>query len=58
MINFIKKKIQRLLVSKNTMKIFYLYHFFKGGYKSKKIDISFENKKSRVEIVNNIIKIK
>tara|TARA_X000001036_G_scaffold425900_1_gene452667 strand:- start:425 stop:1147 length:723 start_codon:yes stop_codon:yes gene_type:complete len=58
MINFIKKKLQRLLVSKNTMKIFYLYHFFKGGYKSKKIDISFENKKSRVEIVNNIIKIK
>ena len=56
MINYLNKKIQRLLISKNTMKLFYFYHFLKGGFYSKKIDISFHGKKDRVEIVKNILK--
>ena len=55
MIKLINKKIQRLLISKNMMKIYYLFHYLNGGFKSKKLDISFENKKSRLEIVQNII---
>ena len=51
----LNKKIHRLLTSKNAMRLFYLYHFIAGGFKSKKIDISFDGKKSRVEIVQNII---
>ena len=53
--NFLNKKISRLLVSKNVMKIFYYYHFLKGGFKSKKIDINFSDKKTRQQIVLNII---
>jgi hypothetical protein len=55
---FLNKKIHRLLTSKNVMKLFYLYHYMAGGFKSKKIDISFDGKKSRVEIVQNIIDLK
>ena len=40
------------------MKLFYFYHFLKGGFYSKKIDISFHGKKDRVEIVKNILKKK
>ncbi len=54
----LKKKLQRLLVSKNMMKILYGFHFLTGGYKSKKIDISFKNKKNRLEIVQNILNLK
>ena len=53
--NTIAKKIQRLLVSRNIMKIFRLLHYIQGGYKSKKINVSFDDKKSRLEIVQNII---
>jgi len=56
--SYIIRKIERLLVSKNVMKLFYLFHFLSGGFNSKKIDISFKDKKKRLEIVNNIIKIK
>ena len=56
--NFLNKKISRLLVSKNVMKIFYYYHFLKGGFKSKKIDINFSDKKTRQQIVQNIIDLK
>jgi hypothetical protein len=55
MIVFLKKKIQRLLVSKNVKKLFYIYHYISGGFKSRKIDVSFINKKNRIEIVQNII---
>ena len=55
MIRLFKKKIQRLLISRNMMKIYYLFHCLNGGFKSKKLNISFENKKSRLEIVQNII---
>ena len=37
------------------MKIYYLFHFLNGGFKTKKLNISFEDKKSRLEIVQNII---
>jgi len=53
-----RKKLQRLLVSKNMMKILFGFHFLTGGYKSKKIDISFKNKKNRLEIVQNILNLK
>ncbi len=53
--NTIAKKIQRLLDSRNTMKIFYFFHFLSGGFKSKKIDVSFEGRESRIDIVKSII---
>ena len=58
MINYLNKKIQRLLISKNIMKLFYFFHFLSGGFYSKKIAISFQGKKNRVEIVKNILKKK
>ena len=58
MISYINKKIQRLLISRNFKKIYYAYHFLSGGFKSHKLDISFENKKNRIEIVQKIINIK
>ena len=56
--NYLNKKIQRLLISKNIMKLFYFFHYINGGYKSKKIDISFQDKITRLEIVKNIMKLK
>ena len=58
MITFISKKIQRFLSSKNMMKIFYIFHYLNGGWKSKKIEIDFSNKKKRNEIVQKIIDLK
>tara|TARA_Y100000816_G_C26022746_1_gene535105 strand:- start:87 stop:809 length:723 start_codon:yes stop_codon:yes gene_type:complete len=58
MIKFLQKKFHRLMVSKNVMKIFYFFHFLTGGFKSKKIDISFSDKISRIEIVKQIISLK
>jgi len=55
---YFNKKIQRLLISKKVMKILYFYHFITGGFNSKKLEISFENKKKRSEIVQKIINIK
>ena len=56
--SYLRKKINRLLISKNFKKLYYIYHFFSGGFSSKKIDISFNQKKDRVEIIQNIINIK
>ena len=56
--NYLNKKIQRLLISKNIMKLFYFFHYINGGYKSKKLEISFQDKITRLEIVKNIIKLK
>ena len=58
MLNYLNKKIGRLLVSRKTMKLFYYFHFLNGGYNSKKIDLSFANKKNRVEITQKILKTK
>lgn len=54
----INNKIQRLLVSKKVMKFFYFFHWLSGGFKSKKINVSFHNKKDRVEIVKRVLEIK
>lgn len=40
------------------MKLFYFFHYINGGYKSKKIEISFQDKITRLEIVKKIIKLK
>jgi hypothetical protein len=40
------------------MKIFFIFHYFIGGWKSKKIEIDFSNKKKRNEIVQKIIDLK
>ena len=56
--NFIQKKIQRLMVSRNIMKIFYFYHLITGGINSKSLKVDFTNKKTRQEIVQEIIDIK
>jgi len=56
--DYLKKKINRLFISKNFKKLYYAYHFFTGGFNSKKIDISYSQKKSRVEIIQNIINLK
>ena len=58
MISYLNKKIQRLLISRNFKKLYYLYHFLNGGFKSKKINISFSGKKNRIEIVQKIIDLK
>ncbi len=54
----INKKIQRLLISKKIMAIFYFFHWISGGLYSKKINVSFHNKKDRLEIVKKILEIK
>ena len=46
MIN-LSKKINRLLISKNFKKIYYTYHFLTSGINSKKIDVSFQDKKDQ-----------
>ena len=58
MIAYLNKKIQRLLISRNFKKLYYLYHYLSGGYNSKKIEVSFNGKKSRVEIIQNILNTK
>ena len=58
MIKYLNKKIQRLLISKKVLELFYYYHYLTGGSKSKQIEVSFKNKKSRTEIVQNIINLK
>ena len=58
MLNYLNTKIERLLVSRKIMKLFYYFHFINGGYNSKKIDLFFANKKSRVEITQKILKTK
>ena len=56
--NYLKSKIDRLLVSKNTMKIIYFYHYLTGGLNSKNIEVNFKEKLSRKEIVQKIIEFK
>lgn len=58
MINYLNKKLDRLLISRNIKRLFFVYHYVTGGFRAKEINISFKNKKSRVEIVQNIIDLK
>ena len=55
---FIKNKFQRLLNSKNVMKIFYLYHYLTGGINSKSLEVNFTLKKKRQEIIQELIDLK
>ena len=55
MINFTKQKIERLLVSKKMMKMFYFYHYVTGGMNSGELELNFKDKKNRIEIVQKII---
>mgnify|MGYP005997114735 CR=1 FL=1 len=56
--SFLKKKIQRFFVSKNVMKFIHFFHYIAGGFKAKKLNLSFENKKKRFEIVQELITLK
>lgn len=47
-----------MLVSKKVMKLFYIYHYIFGGWRSKDLNINFNNKKKRQEIVQEIIDLK
>ena len=58
MINFTKQKIERLLVSKKMMKMFYFYHYVTGGMNSGELELNFKDKKNRIEIVQKIIDFK
>ena len=56
--SLINKKLQRLLISKKVMAFFYFFHWLSGGLYSKKINVSFHNKKNRIEIIKRILEIK
>ena len=55
---YFNKKLQRLFISKNFMKILYFFHYIIGGRNAKDINISFDNRKKRSEIVQKIIDLK
>ena len=58
MINFILKKLIRLKNSSKVLKIFYYYHYLFHDKKLGNIGFDFTKKKSRLDIVQNIIKKK
>ncbi len=55
MINFINKKLIRLKNSSKVLRLFYYYHYLFHDKKLGNIGFDFSNKKSRKEIVQNII---
>ena len=57
-INFILKKLIRLKNSSKVLKFFYYYHYFFHDKKLGNIGFDFTKKKSRLDIVQNIIKKK
>ena len=57
-INFILKKLIRLKDSSKILKIFYYYHYLFHDKKLGNIGFDFTKKKSRLDIVQNIIKKK
>ena len=57
-INFILKKLIRLKNSSKILKIFYYYHYLFHDKKLGNIGFDFTKKKSRLDIVQNIIKKK
>ena len=57
-INFILKKLIRLKNSSKVLKIFYYYHYLFHDKKLGNIGFDFTKKKSRLDIVQNIIKKK
>ena len=57
-INFILKKLIRLKNSSKVLKIFYYYHYLFHDKKLGNIGFDFTKKKSRLDIIQNIIKKK
>ena len=57
-INFINKKLIRLKNSSKVLKLFYYYHYLLKDKKLGNIGFDFTKKKSRKEIVQEIIKKK
>ena len=57
-INFILKKLIRLKNSSKVLKFFYYYHYLFHDKKLGDIGFDFTKKKSRLDIVQNIIKKK
>jgi len=55
MINFINKKLIRLKNSSKVLRLFYYYHYLFHDKRLGNIGFDFSNKKSRKEIVQNII---
>ena len=58
MLNYIKKKHQRLLNSKKIMKIFFYYHKLFGEKDLGTINFDFSKKKNRIQILQEIINLK
>lgn len=58
MINYIKKKYNRFLGSKNILKILYYFHKIFGEKYLGELDLNFRYKKTRIEIIQNIINLK
>ena len=53
--NYINKKILRLKVSKNILKLNYFYHKLFGEKNTKSIDLNFTDKPSRIKIIQDTI---
>ena len=53
--NYINKKILRLKVSKNILKLNYFYHKLLGEKNTKSIGLDFTDKPSRIKIIQDII---
>jgi hypothetical protein len=56
--NFFEKKINRLLISKKVIKMFFYYHKFFHDKNLSDLGFDFTKKKSRQTIVQEIIRIK
>ena len=52
---FIKKKLIRLANSSNVLKLWYIYHYIFHDKKLGNIGLNFSKKKSRLQIIQNII---
>ena len=57
-VKFIKKKLIRLGNSSNILKLWYYYHFIFHDKKLGNIGLDFSSKKTRFQIVQNIIEKK
>ncbi len=57
-VKFLNKKLIRFRNSSKVLKILYYYHYFFKDKKLGNIGFNFESKKSRLEIIQNIIKEK
>ena len=57
-LKFIHKKINRLLSSSKILKFFYFYHKLFNNSHSENLEFDFSNKKSRKQIIQEIIQKK